>query len=86
MVRFVLSNLGSKEGESGEFSYAPIDTSFPSANLGCSIETYIIRNSIVYLNTSILNPDILLKTKELSVVDSTLTGVQEDLFKDNFLK
>lgn len=83
MDRFEISYLG-KNG--GQFSYIPIDTSIPQANLNCIINEYIVRDSSVALNTSLLNPDVLQSTEKLNIIASEVTSVQENLFKDNFIK
>ena len=69
------------------FSIIPIDTRQPDANLDCSIKNFILNDSmIVQLDTSVLNPDMLLLTERISIQNSVVENVHPKLFEDYFFK
>jgi len=67
-----------------KFSFVDVDTYLPSANLDCQIEEFIINNSFIAMDTSIINPDLLLNTKRISIKGSTVTNINNNLFDKKF--
>jgi len=69
------------------FTVLDLDTSQPDANLQCNIGIFKLNGGMLHvLDTSVLNPDMLLQTESIQITDCYIGRIQPDLFLDNFIK